>query len=112
MRRTAAALAMIGIAVVAIGIAMLSGTVAATASVDPDVTVRCPGSLSVEACADWGDRVLADGPPSTTFEMQDLVRIELSRGVLGAGSTCQAAYFIGRYPDEAVWDEEVACPAG
>jgi hypothetical protein len=86
-------------------------TVEASSAVDPDVTIECDGSTSVseESCLAWGDEVLALGAPSTTFEMQDLLRLRLSKPLLGFGSPCQVEYFLQRYPDDAVWDEDVPC---
>ena len=101
---------MLAIAAVAIAIVLVSGNREVRSSVDPEVLIRCPAATSEEACAAWGDRVLAAGPPSTTFEMEDVVRVELRRGTLGIGESCEAAYVIGRYPDEPVWDETVDCP--
>jgi hypothetical protein len=42
--------------------------------------------------------------------MADLERLDLTRSWFGFGSSCQAAYFIGRYPDDAAWTEDIACP--
>ena len=83
----------------------------AMSAVDADVTVECDGSTSVSeaSCPAWGDEVLALGAPSTTFEMQDLVRLRLSKPLLGFGSPCQIEYFLQRYPEEAVWDEHIPC---
>lgn len=84
----------------------------ATSAVDPDVTIVCSASSGVDeaACATWGDGILAAGPPSTTFEMVDLVRLELSKAFVGFGfGECEAEYFLGRYPDSAVWTETVDC---
>ena len=86
-------------------------TVEVSSAVDPDVTIECDGSTSVpeESCLAWGDEVLALGAPSTTFEMQDLVRLKFSKPLLGFGSPCQVEYFLQRYPDEDVWDEDIPC---
>ncbi len=111
MRRVVATL-VIGLLAVGAAAVFLGGSVDARSSVDPDVTVRCPRSVSVDACAAWGDRILEDGPPSTTFELGDVVRIDLTRGPLGFGGTCEVAYFLGRYPDDAVWHEETGCADG
>lgn len=56
-----------------------------------------------------GDSLLRTGPPSSTFEWDDLARIVLQRPMWGLSSTCEVTYFISRYPDEAVWDEEIPC---
>jgi hypothetical protein len=86
-------------------------TVEASSAVDADVTIECDGSTSVseESCLAWGDEVLALGAPSTTFEMQDLLRLRLSKPLLGFGSPCQVEYFLQRYPDDVVWDEDIPC---
>src|SRR5688572_23279826 len=75
-------------------------TVESSSTVDPDVTIECDGSTAVseESCLAWGDEVLALGAPSTTFEMQDLVRLRFSKPLLGFGSPCQVGYFLQRYP--------------
>jgi hypothetical protein len=92
---------------------VLRPPVRAAAGADPDVTVVCAAASGLEqaACAAWGDEILAAGPPSTTFEMEDLERLELSRSLLGLGD-CQVAYFLGRYPDDAAWTEATDCPGG
>jgi hypothetical protein len=84
--------------------------VEAASTVDPEVTIQCRGSASasVDACREWGDAVLADGPPSTTFELEDVVRVRLDRPLVG--DECRAEYFLGRYPDEVAWAASVACP--
>lgn len=81
------------------------------ASSDPAVMVECTGTtgVSAAACADWGDEVLALGPPSTTFEMKDVNRLRISRPLLGFGSPCQVEYFLERYPDDPVWDDDIPC---
>ena len=102
---------MLAVAAAAIAIVLVSGSREVRSSVDPEVVIRCPAATSAEGCVAWGDRVLAAGAPSTTFDMEDLVRVELRRGTLGIGESCEAAYVIGRYPDEPVWDETVDCLA-
>jgi hypothetical protein len=100
--------------VVAAGLWLFLGrpTVEATSTVDPDVTIRCDGSTSVSeaACRDWGDEILAAGPPSHTFEMKDLSRLDLSRALLGFSDTCEASFFLERYESDSAWNEEVPCP--
>lgn len=82
-----------------------------TSAVRADVTVECAAATGVDAdaCRAWGDATLEQGPPSFTFEMDDLVRLRIDRPVLGLAATCEAAYFTSRYPDVAVWTEETAC---
>src|SRR5688500_12802589 len=84
-------------------------TVEASSAVESDVTIECDGSTSVseESCLAWGDEVLALGAPSTTFEMQDLLRLRFSKPLLGFGSPCQVEYFLQRYPDDGVWVEDI-----
>lgn len=91
---------------------LLRAPVRAAAGADPDVTVVCAAASGLEqaACAEWGEEILAAGAPSTTFEMEDLERLELRRLLLGFGD-CQVAYFLGRYPDDAAWTEATDCPA-
>ena len=106
--------------VVGIGLSVGLGAIlalrAATSTVaehvgDGQVTAECSGWTGVsEGCFDWGNDVLAQGPPSTTFELEDVVRIRLDRPMLGFAESCVAEYFLGRYPDEVVWSEDVPCP--
>jgi hypothetical protein len=93
---------------------LLRPTIRVASSADADVTIVCAASTGTDAdaCGAWGDEVLAAGPPSTTFELDDLVRLELSRSALGFGGECEAAYYLGRYPDRPVWTEPVACGGG
>ena len=86
----------------------------ATSTVDADVTVECTGAVGFDepACRSWGDGILAEGSPTTTFEAQDVVRLRLDRALLGFGGTCRAEWFLGRYPDDVAWTEEVACADG
>ncbi|HEX7195800.1 MAG TPA: hypothetical protein VF364_03085 [Candidatus Limnocylindria bacterium] len=112
MRMNVIVVAVVLLAAVAIGLVLLragSATVAESA-LEGGVTIECAGSTGIAAeCGAWGDEILADGPPSTTFEMEDLVRLRLDRPMLGLASTCVAEYFVSRYPDDAIWDDEVAC---
>ena len=86
-----------------------SGT-AAESSSNPGVMIECAGATGAAAdCATWGDEILAAGPPSTTFEMEDVVRLRLDRPLLGFATTCTAEYYVSRYPDEPIWDEAVEC---
>ena len=107
------ALALVAVVVVlagVVGFGLLRTPTEVSSSLDPDVTVHCDGSIAEDACASWGDAVLADGAPSFTFDMEDLVRLELTRSMFGFGSTCEAAHFTGRYPTDAVWTEDIGCP--
>jgi hypothetical protein len=91
-------------------LAVRPGQEVASAS-DPDVTVTCDGSTGVGAdqCQVWGDDVLALGPPSTTFEFQDVNRLHLSKPLFGFGSPCRVQYYIERYPDDPAWEDDVPC---
>ena len=101
------------LAVVGIGAWLAFGrpAVEAASSSDPDVTVECSAGTGVSAaeCGTWGDEILALGAPSTTFEMDDLIRLSISRPLLGFGSPCQVDYYLERYPDDSVWDSDVPC---
>lgn len=113
MRRVGLVGAVVVLLALAAGAAylVLRPGVSVASAVDADVTIVCAGSTGADAdtCAAWGDAILAAEPPSTTFEMQDLARLEVTRSLLGFGDACEAAYFLGRYPDSAVWTEPVDC---
>ena len=108
--RVIAVLALVAI-VAAVLVFLRTGSVStAESTLQPGLTIECAGSTGVTgACGAWGDEILAAGPPSTTFEMDDLRRLRLDRPMLGFASTCVAEYFVSRYPDDAIWDDEVAC---
>ena len=100
-------------AVVVVGgaalLVVLRPSVSVMSNVAPAVTIECHG-IGVEAdCREYGDGVLSQGPPSNTFEMDDLARLALERPTLGDGSRCSAAWYIERYPDDPVWEADVAC---
>jgi len=106
-------------AVLALGVAAFYlGTRAATATIvnhvgPQQIEAECSGWTGVtERCGAWGEAVLAGGAPSTTFELQDVVRIRMDRPSLGFGAQCTVEYFLGRYPDEVAWTEEIDCMAG
>lgn len=84
-------------------------TVEVASTVHPDVAIVCAPSASLpeEECRAWGDEVLAMGAPSTTFELEDVIRVKFERNPFQGA--CRAEYFLGRYPDEVVWTEEVDC---
>ena len=74
-------------------------------------TIECTGWTGVtEECTAWGAEVLADGPPSNTFELEDIVRIRLDRPTFGLANGCTVEYFLSRYPDDVAWTEETDCP--
>lgn len=109
---------MASIALAAFGLAVLflvtRGSAAqATASVDGrSVAVVCQTATRVAAteCSGWAEELLAAGAPSSTFDMEDLVRLKLDRPWWGLSFECHSAYFISRYPDDPVWEVAVPCP--
>ena len=82
-----------------------------TSATDPDVVITCDGSTGVSAdeCRSWGDDVLALGPPSTTFELQDVNQLHFSKPMFGFGSPCQVEYYLQRYADDPAWQDDVPC---
>lgn len=112
MRRKAALLVMIAVVILAGAWFVLgrSGVEAASA-VDPDVTITCDAwtSVSLEACGSWGDGILQAGPPSRTFEMDDLAHLAISRQTFGLAASCRVEYFLERYANDPAWTDEVAC---
>ena len=104
---------LLGAAVVLAAAFALRGAIATVVPDEVDgITVECTGWTGVSTgCAAWGEEILAAGPPSNTFEMEDVVRLRLDRRGFGFGRACEAAYFLSRYPDEPAWTDEVACRA-
>ncbi len=105
--------AVLGLAVVMIvvigGFVVTRPSVRASSAVDPDIAIRCEASAaSAEACRAWGDDLLAAGPPSTTFEMQDVAQLVIRRPLFGLGP-CEVDYILGRYPDDPAWSEATPC---
>jgi hypothetical protein len=102
---------LVAVVVALAAVLFLRPDAAATSSVDPDVSVECTAATGVgdASCLAWGDGILAEGSPSTTFEAEDVVRLRLDRELLGFGGSCTAEWFLGRYPDEVVWTEAVTC---
>jgi hypothetical protein len=90
---------------------LLAPPVTVESTAQSGVTVECTAATGMddEQCVAWGDEVIAAGPPSFTFEMEDLARLELDRSAFGFGSSCEAAYLVSR-TDEPIWREEVPCP--
>ncbi len=111
-------LALVGVFVVLVALTGFFGLRAATSVTTEDVgpggvTVECSGWTGVsDGCGPWGEAILAEGAPSNTFEIEDVVRLRLDRPALGFADTCEAQYFLSRYPDEVAWTEDVPCAAG
>lgn len=97
-----------------VALVMLRPASSATSTVDPEVTIECTAAAGADAagCRDWGDDILAEGSPTTTFEAEDVVRLRLDRELFGFGQACRAEWFLGRYPDDVAWSEPVTCPGG
>lgn len=76
------------------------------------VTIECDpwSGVSAGGCGSWGDAILAGGPPSRTFNIEDLERLRLSGAPLSVGS-CRAEWFLGRDPLRPAWSEELECAA-
>ena len=91
---------------------VLRSPVEAPSTALSEVTIECDPwtGLSAIACGSWGDAILASGPPSRTFNMEDLDRLRLSGAPLGLGS-CRADWFLGRDRAQPVWSEELECAA-
>jgi hypothetical protein len=111
MRKIIAAVVVLAIIGIAAWLAFGRPPVEAVATADAGVTVECAAATGVTAseCQTWGDEILALGAPSTTFEMDDLARLAISRPLLGFGSPCQVDYYVERYPDDSVWDSDIPC---
>ena len=75
--------------------------------------VECAAAAGLDAagCRAWGVETVGSGPPSNTFELTDLGRLRLDRGLFGLASSCRVDWFTTRYADEAAWTDEVPCPA-
>ncbi len=101
-------------AMAAVLLLILRPATSVTSTVDADVTIECSGASGADAaaCRAWGDALLAEGSPTITFEARDVVRLRLDRSLLGFGAGCRAEWFLGRYPDDAAWSEDVACADG
>jgi hypothetical protein len=102
--------------VVLVGGGLLVGRGVATTTVadatEAEITVECTGwSGAGDGCAAWGEEVWADGPPSSTFDAADVVRLRFDRSALGFGD-CSVDWFVSRYPDDPAWTASVPCPQG
>ena len=77
------------------------------------IAAECTGWTGVSTrCGEWGEAIVAAGAPSTTFELEDVVRVRLDRPTFGFADLCTVEYFLSRYPDEVAWTENVACLDG
>lgn len=85
-----------------------------TSQVNPGVMIDCTAATGAgtDACLEWGDAIIERGPPSFTFEWDDMTRVEIDRSLFGLGSQCEVAYFISRYPDAASLTEKIPCESG
>jgi len=103
---------MLGVAAFYLGVRAATATI--VSHVGPQqIEAECSGWTGVtDRCGEWGEAVLAAGAPSTTFEFEDVVRVRMDRPTFGFGEPCTAEYFVGRYPDEVAWTEEIDCLDG
>ncbi len=113
MKRLVLVVVLVVLAGIAAVVGLRAGTSVRVEDVGPGrVTVECSGWTGVsDGCGAWGEAILAEGAPSNTFEIEDVVRLRLDRPALGFAETCQAQYFLSRYPDEVAWTEDVPCAA-
>ena len=113
MRRVVAigAAAIVLVAIVVAVLVVLRPAITVVSSVHPDVTVECSAAvgLGAEACRTWGDELLLEDAAPRTFEREDLRRLRLDRGNLGLADECRVEYFLSRYPDRAIWSDELPC---
>lgn len=106
---TAALLA--AVALGALLLLLLRPAVSVPSSVRAEVTIECAAPVGLDAgeCGSWGDEILAEDAAPRTFEREDLRRLRIDRGILGFADTCRVEYFVSRYPDSAVWTNEIPC---
>ena len=98
--------------IAAVGYLLIRGPgVSAPLTEPPGLVAECTAStgLDSDACEAWGTRLVAQGAPSTTFELQDVTRLRLDRHLFGLGG-CRVEWFISRFRYEPVWDDESSCP--
>ena len=91
---------------------LLRSPVEAPSTALSGVTIECDPwtDVSADGCGSWGDGILAGGPPSRTFNIEDLERLRLTGTPLSLGS-CRAEWFLGRDPVQPVWSDELECVA-
>lgn len=111
MRRSWLAIALVLLVAGAVAAYALRPSVRVVSAVAPSVTTECAATTGADAiaCQAWGDAIIGAGPPSSTFEMDDLGRLTIDRPLLGFASSCRISYFTTRYPDDAVWSEDAPC---
>ncbi|MEO8245769.1 MAG: hypothetical protein ABI622_01495 [Chloroflexota bacterium] len=113
MVRLAGALAVLVLAAVAAVAYLALQPDSRTTLDDPsDAVVECAAASGLDeaACRAWGVATVAAGAPSNTFELTDLGRLRLDRGLFGLASTCRADWFTTRYATDAAWTAEIPCP--
>ena len=99
------------LAVVGLGAYVVSQSSTTVVEDAADATIECTGwTGATDECAAWGADVLAEGSPSNTFELEDVVRIRLDRPAFGLAEACSVDYFLSRYPDDVAWSEDIDCP--
>ena len=98
----------------AIYVAQRASAATTVADVGPNrIAAECTGWTGVGAlCDEWGEAILSAGAPSTTFELEDVVRVRMDRPTFGFADRCTVEYFLSRYPDEVAWTENVDCIDG
>jgi hypothetical protein len=96
----------------AVGYLLVRPGVAAPLTDPAGAVAECTAAtgLDAAACGAWGARVSAGGAPSTTFELVDVDRLRLDRGLFGLAGSCRVEWFITRFPESPVWDDDVPCP--
>ena len=102
------------VVIVAAGLLVGRGLTTTTISdaTEAGITVECTGWTGVgDGCAAWGEQVWGAGPPSSTFDAADVVRLRFDRGTFGFGD-CSVDWFLSRYPEESAWTASVPCPEG
>jgi hypothetical protein len=108
--RAALAVGVVLALVVAVAVTVVLLRPTATVTTSGGLRVECAGIGEEPACAAWAEAVLADGPGIHTFDPDELEGVRLGRSVLGLWGECRAEYFLGRFGDDVVAQEQVPCP--